>query len=81
MVFDTAAKTFRHRAYPEYKAHRPPVPADLIAQLPRSREVIGLLGIPIVEQDGVEADDLIGSLAKEAERAHGSRILQAGKRG
>jgi DNA polymerase-1 len=78
MVFDTAAKTFRHRAYPEYKAHRPPTPADLTAQLPRSREVIGLLGIPIVEQDGVEADDLIGSLAKEAERSGATTLILTG---
>ncbi|HET9941493.1 MAG TPA: 5'-3' exonuclease H3TH domain-containing protein, partial [Candidatus Eisenbacteria bacterium] len=78
MVFDTKAKTFRHRVYPEYKAHRPPVPADLTAQLPRSREVIGLLGIPIVEQDGVEADDLIGSLAKEAERAGATTLILTG---
>ena len=63
IVFDTSAPTFRHRVYPEYKAHRPPVPGDMISQLPRAREVIRLLGIPIVEQDGVEADDLIGSLA------------------
>ncbi|HEU5310932.1 MAG TPA: DNA polymerase I, partial [Candidatus Eisenbacteria bacterium] len=59
IVFDTSAPTFRHRVYPEYKAHRPPVPGDMISQLPRAREVIRLLGIPIVEQDGVEADDLI----------------------
>jgi DNA polymerase I len=78
IVFDTAAKTFRHRAYPQYKAHRPPVPADLTAQLPRAREVIGLLGIPIVEQDGVEADDLIGSLAKEAERAGATTLILTG---
>ena len=78
MVFDTKAKTFRHRVYAEYKAHRPPVPADLTAQLPRSREVIGLLGIPIVEQDGVEADDLIGSLAKEAERAGATTLILTG---
>ncbi|HKO23074.1 MAG TPA: DNA polymerase I, partial [Candidatus Eisenbacteria bacterium] len=78
MVFDTKAKTFRHRVYADYKAHRPPVPADLVAQLPRSREVIGLLGIPIVEQDGVEADDLIGSLAKEAERAGATTLILTG---
>jgi len=78
MVFDTKAKTFRHRVYADYKAHRPPVPADLTAQLPRSREVIGLLGIPIVEQDGVEADDLIGSLAKEAERAGATTLILTG---
>ncbi|MGE5177279.1 MAG: DNA polymerase I [Hyphomicrobiales bacterium] len=67
VVFDTAAPTFRHRVYADYKAHRPPMPEDLAAQIPRFREVIRLLGIPIVEQEGVEADDLIGSLAKEAE--------------
>jgi len=68
VVFDTAAPTFRHRVYAEYKAHRPPMPKDLVPQIPRVREVIRLLGLPIVEQEGVEADDLIGSLAKEAER-------------
>jgi len=68
VVFDTAAPTFRHRVYADYKAHRPPMPKELAAQIPRVREVIRLLGLPIVEQEGVEADDLIGSLAKEAER-------------
>ena len=68
VVFDTAAPTFRHRVYADYKAHRPPMPKDLVPQIPRVREVIRLLGLPIVEQEGVEADDLIGSLAKEAER-------------
>jgi len=68
VVFDTAAPTFRHKVYPEYKAHRPRIPDELKAQIPRAREAIRLLGIPIVEQPGVEADDLIGSLAREAER-------------
>ena len=67
VVFDTAAPTFRHRVYTDYKAHRPPMPEDLAAQIPRVREVLRLLGLPIVEQEGVEADDLIGTLAKEAE--------------
>jgi DNA polymerase I len=69
VVFDTAAPTFRHREYADYKAHRPPMPDDLASQIPRVREVIGALGLPILEQEGVEADDLIGSLAREAERA------------
>ncbi|HSQ59665.1 MAG TPA: DNA polymerase I [Acidobacteriota bacterium] len=68
VVFDTAAPTFRHRQYAEYKAHRPPMPEELAAQIPRVRELLRLLGLPIVEQEGVEADDLIGALAKEAER-------------
>jgi DNA polymerase I len=69
VVFDTAAPTFRHRQYPEYKAHRPPIPEDLVVQIPRVRALLQALGIPLVEQEGVEADDLIGSLAREAERA------------
>lgn len=68
IVFDTAAPTFRHRVYTDYKAHRPPMPEDLAAQIPRVREALRFLGLPIVEQEGVEADDLIGTLAKEAER-------------
>lgn len=68
IVFDTAAPTFRHRVYTDYKAHRPPMPEDLAAQIPRVREALRLLGLPIVEQEGVEADDLMGTLAKEAER-------------
>ncbi len=68
VVFDTSAPTFRHRVYVEYKAHRPPMPKELAAQIPRVREAIRLLGLPLVEQEGVEADDLIGTLAKEAER-------------
>lgn len=68
VVFDTAAPTFRHREYADYKAHRPPMPDDLVSQIPRVREVIQALGLPILEQEGVEADDLIGSLACEAER-------------
>ena len=78
IVFDTSAPTFRHRVYPEYKAHRPPVPGDMISQRPRAREVIRLLGIPIVEQDGVEADDLIGSLAVEAEREGATAVILTG---
>jgi DNA polymerase-1 len=69
MVFDTAAPTFRHREYAAYKAHRPPIPPELAAQIPRVRALLESLGIPILEQEGVEADDLIGSLAREAEIA------------
>jgi DNA polymerase-1 len=78
VVFDTAAPTFRHKLYREYKAHRPPMPEDLRPQVARVRELIQLLGIPIVEQAGVEADDLIGSLAKEAERDGATALLLTG---
>jgi DNA polymerase-1 len=78
VVFDTSAPTFRHRAYAEYKAHRPPMPAELASQIPRVREVLRLLGLPLVEQEGVEADDLIGALAKEAERDGASAWILTG---
>ncbi|HXF59284.1 MAG TPA: DNA polymerase I, partial [Candidatus Saccharimonadales bacterium] len=66
VVFDTKGPTFRHREYPEYKAHRPPMPDELSRQLPIIRSVLRLLGIPIVQQEGVEADDILGTLATEA---------------
>src|SRR6185436_4178112 len=50
VVFDTKGPTFRHREYAEYKAHRPPMPEDLAKQIPKIREVLRLLGVPIVEQ-------------------------------
>jgi DNA polymerase-1 len=75
VVFDTTGPTFRHRVYAEYKAHRPKMPDDLACQIPRVREAIRLLGIPIVEQEGVEADDLIGSLAMEAAKDGGTAVI------
>ncbi len=78
VVFDTAAPTFRHKVYAAYKAHRPRIPDELVAQIPHAREAIRLLGIPIVEQPGVEADDLIGSLAREAEKDGAAALIVTG---
>jgi DNA polymerase I len=75
VVFDTVAPTFRHRVYAEYKAHRPKMPDDLACQIPRVRDAIRFLGVPIVEQEGVEADDLIGSLACEAARDGATTLI------
>ncbi|HEY2923462.1 MAG TPA: DNA polymerase I [Candidatus Eisenbacteria bacterium] len=69
VVFDTKGPTFRHREYAEYKAHRPPMPDDLAKQIPKIRELLRLLGVPIVEQQGVEADDIVGTLAVDAAKA------------
>jgi DNA polymerase-1 len=66
IAFDTPAPTFRHERYPEYKAHRDVIPEDLVRQIPYIKRIVRLLGIPIVERDGVEADDVIGTLSKEA---------------
>lgn len=61
-------RTFRHEKYEAYKAHRPPMPDDLRSQLPIIRQVVEAFGIPIYELDNYEADDVIGSLAKQAAR-------------
>lgn len=74
VVFDAGGKNFRHRLYPEYKAHRPPMPDDLSVQLPLTREVCTVLGLPIVEMRDVEADDIVATLASRAER-DGYRVL------
>ncbi|MFO7616184.1 MAG: DNA polymerase I [Bacteroidales bacterium] len=68
VVFDTSAPTFRHILYEEYKANRPPMPEDLRASVPHIRRLIEGFRISIVESDGYEADDVIGTLAKKAEK-------------
>jgi DNA polymerase-1 len=67
MVFDAKGPTFRHEMYDEYKAHRPSMPDDLIVQIPYIKEISRCYGLPILEKQGVEADDIIATLAKEAE--------------
>ena len=66
VVFDTPEPTFRHEEYAEYKAQRPRMPDEMADQLPRIKEVIRALNIPIVELPGYEADDVIATLAKRA---------------
>jgi len=70
VVFDvmTEGGTFRDEMYAEYKAHRDPPPEDLIANLPHIKRVVEAMDIPVVEVGGVEADDVIGTLARQAER-------------
>ncbi|MFO1488306.1 MAG: DNA polymerase I [Verrucomicrobiota bacterium] len=69
VVFDTAAPTPRHVAYPEYKAQREAMPEDLSAALPHVRRLIEAFNIPVLSADGFEADDIIGTLARRAEKA------------
>jgi DNA polymerase-1 len=66
VVFDAKGKTFRDDWYPEYKANRPPMPDDLIAQIAPLHDCIRAAGWPLLMIDGVEADDVIGTLAHQA---------------
>ncbi|MGB9588710.1 MAG: 5'-3' exonuclease H3TH domain-containing protein, partial [Armatimonadota bacterium] len=67
VAFDSREKTFRHGEFTEYKAHRKPIPDELVAQIPIAREVIDALSIPVLEVAGVEADDVVGTVARKAE--------------
>jgi DNA polymerase I len=69
VVFDAKGKTFRDDLYAEYKANRPPMPDELSAQVGPLLEVIEALGLPILQVSGVEADDVIGTLARQAAEA------------
>jgi DNA polymerase-1 len=66
VVFDAPGPTFRNAWYPEYKAHRPPMPDDLVAQIEPLHELVRANGWPLLMIDGVEADDVIGTLATQA---------------
>jgi DNA polymerase-1 len=68
VVFDTSKPTFRHLAYPEYKATRQKMPEDMSSQLGILKEVVRAYNIPVIELEGYEADDVIGTLARRAEK-------------
>ena len=69
VVFDAPGKTFRDKIYAEYKAHRPPMPDDLRDQIEPLHAIIRAMGMPLVIEPNVEADDVIGTLAVEAQKA------------
>lgn len=73
-VFDAKGPTFRDELYPEYKAHRPSMPDDLRSQIEPIHEVVKLLGWPVLEVPGIEADDAIGTLARVAVES-GHRVV------
>ena len=77
-VFDAKGKTFRDEVYPEYKATRAPMPDDLAAQIEPLLEAIAAMGWPLLVVDGVEADDVIGALAREAERQGIRTVVSTG---
>lgn len=69
VVFDAKGKTFRDDMYPEYKANRPPMPDDLRCQIEPLHNIIKALGLPLISIEGVEADDVIGTLSHQAAQA------------
>ena len=69
VIFDKSEKTFRNELYPEYKAHRPPAPDDLIPQFALIREAVRAFDLPCLEQGGFEADDLIATYVRAGLRA------------
>ncbi len=74
VAMDSGRETFRKQIFPEYKAHRPPQPPDLSQQMRRCEQIVEAFGIPILKQEGVEADDLIAS-AVACARARGLRAV------
>ncbi|PCI32892.1 MAG: DNA polymerase I [Alphaproteobacteria bacterium] len=66
-IFDRARKTFRNDIYPDYKAHRPPAPEDLVPQFPIIREAVTAFNVPAIDKEGFEADDIIATYARDAE--------------
>jgi DNA polymerase-1 len=69
MFFDAKGPTFRHELYEDYKANRPPMPEDLSIQIPYIKEITHGFNIPVIEMQGFEADDLIGTFRHQAEKA------------
>lgn len=80
IAFDVHAPTFRHRIYEAYKAGRRPMPEDLCAQMPAAKEVAAALGFTVLEKEGYEADDILGTLARMAEEQGAEAYLLTGDR-
>ena len=78
MVFDAPGKTFRDELFAEYKAHRPPMPDDLRSQIEPLFEAVRGMGLPILRETGVEADDVIGTLACAAAKENLSVLISTG---
>jgi len=80
VAWDAPGKTFRHEIFPAYKVNRKPPPEELLSQIPRVKKALNNLGVAQVEMEGFEADDLIGTLANQAEQEGRSAIIVSGDR-
>lgn len=78
VVFDAKGKTFRHKIYKEYKANRPAMPDELRLQIEPLHELVKALGFPLIMVEGVEADDVIGTLAKHATKKKIKTLISTG---
>jgi len=78
IAFDAPGPTFRHEVFEDYKANRPSMPEDLRPQLSYIREIVSALGIPALEKEGYEADDLIGTLTRNLEKEEAEIIIVSG---
>ena len=78
VVFDAKGPTFRHELYPEYKANRPPMPEELRRQVEAILDFTALLGLPLLQVENVEADDVIGTLARLAEESGMDCVISTG---
>ncbi|WP_213716163.1 DNA polymerase I [Cedecea lapagei] len=78
VVFDAKGKTFRDELFEDYKSHRPPMPDDLRAQIEPLHAMVKAMGLPLLAVSGVEADDVIGTLALEAEKAGRPVLISTG---
>lgn len=78
VVFDAPGGSFRNEIYPEYKANRPPMPEDLRCQIEPLHEIIQAMGLPLVMVPGVEADDVIGTLATQAANEGVKTVISTG---
>ena len=78
VIFDAKGKNFRHTLYPDYKAHRPPMPPELGQQIPILHELLQAMGLPLLIIDAVEADDVIGTLAHQMRDCEQKVLISTG---
>ena len=78
VVFDAKGKTFRDDLFPDYKAHRPPMPDELREQIEPIHEIVKAMGLPFICEPGVEADDVIGTLARQASKQGRDVVISTG---
>ena len=80
IAFDTSAPTFRHQRFEQYKAQRAPTPPELRPQFDRVKQLMRAFGVPVFELDGYEADDLIGTISRQAEEQGVDTVILTGDR-